>query len=51
MQLPTVKIEGEKGDYIVINESDFDKSKHKLFDEKKQKPENPKDDKIPKDDK
>lgn len=37
MQLPTVKIEGEDGDYIVINETDFDEKKHKLFTEKEEK--------------
>ena len=37
MQLPTVKIEDGKGDYIVINESDFDEKKHKLFVEKVEK--------------
>lgn len=34
MELPTVKIEDGDGDYIVINESDFDEKKHKLFVEK-----------------
>lgn len=39
-QLETVKIEDEKkqGDFVIINESDFDKQKHKLFVEKKEKP-------------
>lgn len=37
MQIPTVKIEDGKGDYIVINESDFDKKAHKLFVEKEDK--------------
>ncbi len=37
MQVPTVKIEGEKGDYIVINTSDFDEKKHKLFARKQEK--------------
>lgn len=36
-QLETVKIEGKDGDYIVINESDFDPKKHKLFVEKEEK--------------
>ena len=49
MQIPTVKIEGENGDYIVINEEEFDESKQKLFVEKEEKSLKPKDDKNPKD--
>ena len=36
-QLETVKIEGKDGDYIVINKSDFDPKKQKLFKEEKSK--------------
>lgn len=42
MQLPTVKIEGENGDYVVINEADFDEKRHKLFDEDAEKKDAPK---------
>jgi hypothetical protein len=34
METPTVKIQGEGGYYIVINESDFDDTKHQLWTEK-----------------
>ena len=36
MKIPTVKIKDtrNKGDYIVINEADFDESQHTLFEEK-----------------
>ena len=37
MQLETVKIQDGNGDYIVINKSDFDPKKHKLFVEKEEK--------------
>lgn len=36
-QLETVKIEDKDGDYIVINKSDFDPKKHKLYKEPKGK--------------
>lgn len=36
-QLETVKIEDGKDDYAVINKSDFDEKKHKLFKEKEVK--------------
>lgn len=36
-KLETVKIEGKDGDHIVINESEFDPKKHKLFVEKEEK--------------
>jgi hypothetical protein len=35
MQCPTVKIEDGKGSYIVINESDYDDKKHKIYGEVK----------------
>jgi hypothetical protein len=37
MRCPTVRITNPRqlGDYIVINESDFDASRHELFDETK----------------
>ena len=37
MSCPTVKISDGKGGYIVINESDFDNSKHSKFGEEKPK--------------
>lgn len=36
MILPTVKIDDNKGGYIVINKSDFDEKKHKLYSDKKE---------------
>ena len=45
MEIATVKMEGEKGDYVVINESDFDEKKHKLFVEKAEKAKEPKESK------
>lgn len=33
MTVPTVRIKGVETDYIVINESDFDASKHELYEE------------------
>lgn len=32
---PTVKVCGGESDFIIINESDFDKDKHKLYKEPK----------------
>jgi hypothetical protein len=37
MGCPTVNICDDKNSFIVINESDFDKDKHKLFKEKPKK--------------
>lgn len=34
MELKTVKIQSGKGDYAIINESDFNPKEHKLFEEK-----------------
>ena len=41
-EIPTVKIKDDKapGGYVVINESDFDEKKHKLYVEPKSKDEN-----------
>lgn len=45
METPTVKVKGEGGDYIVINESDFDVTQHEIWTEKPPKtpPKPPKD--------
>ena len=45
METSTVKVKGEGGDYIVINEADFDVIKHEIWSEKP--PKNPT--KTPKD--
>ena len=34
MSCPTVKVEDGKGSFIIINESDFDSSKHKKYNDK-----------------
>lgn len=41
MELPTVRIQGKGGDYIVINESDFDETKHQLWTAKPPRPPKP----------
>lgn len=38
MEIPTVKIKGEDGGYIVINEIDYDASVHEFYSEEPPKP-------------
>jgi hypothetical protein len=47
MEISTVKIQGEGGDYIVINKSDFDEVNHQLWTEKPPKTPKPPKEKEP----